>query len=251
MKVALVTGSVTGIGLATAQALHADGFRVVLHSTRPRSDVPLEADEFISSSPHVEYVAGNFLDPTHPSKVVASAYEKWNRLDCVVSNAAMPMHSDWQTLTAAQWDKVYAVNTRALLLLSQAAAPHLIATRGNIVVVSSTNALRVNKKNLAYDTSKAALNHLARSLALEFLDHKVRVNVVMPGGVKTPMLENWLVDYAGGTLEALSTLRESQEAGVVAEPADIADVIAFLASDKARWVTGAAIVVDGGVWLSG
>lgn len=251
MKVALVTGSVTGIGLAAAQALHADGFRVVVHSTHDRHDIPSNAEAFISSSADVDYVSGDFLDPTQPATVVAQALQFWGRLDCVVSNAAMPMHSDWLTLTAKQWDDVYAVNTRATLLLSQAAAPHLIASQGNIVVVSSTNALRVNKKNLAYDSSKAALNHLAKSLALELRDQKVRVNVVMPGGVNTPMLQDWLVDYAGGTDQALTALRESQDSGVVAEPADIADVIAFLASDRARWVTGAAIIADGGFFLSG
>jgi NAD(P)-dependent dehydrogenase (short-subunit alcohol dehydrogenase family) len=251
MKVALVTGSVTGIGLATAQALHADGFRVVLHSTHARKDLPSDADAFISSSPDVEYVAGDFLDPAQPAHVVSAAYAAWGRLDCVVSNAAMPMYSDWLTLSADKWDEVYAVNTRATLLLSQAAAPHLIATQGNIVVVSSTNALRVNKNNLAYDSSKAALNHLAKSLALELRDHKVRVNVVMPGGVNTPMLNDWMVDYAGDKDAAVTALRESQDAGIVAEPADIADVIAFLASDRARWVTGATIIADGGVLLSG
>jgi len=251
MKVALVTGSVTGIGLATAHALHADGFRVVVHSIHDRQQIPSDADAFIASSVDVEYVSGDFLDPTQPAMVISQAQKFWDRLDCVVSNAAMPMHSEWMTLSADEWDDVFAVNTRATLMLSQAAAPHLIASQGNIVVVSSTNALRVNKKNLAYDSSKAALNHLAKSLALELREHKVRVNVVMPGGVNTPMLHDWMVNYAGDQEAAAKILHESQEEGVVAEPADIADVIAFLASDKARWVTGAAIVADGGVFLSG
>ncbi len=251
MKVALVTGSVSGIGLASARALARDGYRVMLHSLADSADIPDEAREFLASSDHVGYLSGDVSDPSVPSVLVSETVETWGRVDCVVSNAAVSHYKNWLETTSEEWDRVYATNARATLLLAQAAAPHLEATGGNIVVVSSTNALRVNRNNLAYDTSKAALNHLAKGLALEFLGSKVRVNVVMPGGTRSPMLDNWMVDYSGSTLEAKRLLDDAEKAGVLAEPQDIADVVAFLASPQARWVTGATIVADGGVHLTG
>jgi len=152
-------------------------------------------------------------------------------------------------VSVSEWERVFSLNLRSAFFLSQALAGQLIASQGSIVFVSSTHAVRVNRNNALYDTSKAALNHLVRSLALELKPEGVRVNAVMPGGVDTPMLEQWLVDYTGSSEAAQQTLADGVKSGSVGQPSDIAEVIAFLLSAHARWITGTSVVADGGALL--
>lgn len=246
----LVTGSTSGIGLATARRLHDDGARVILHGRRSPSELPDLVLELLESD-RVSYVVADLSKPDQARELADLAQEQAGSLSGVVLNAAVELHKPWDETTAAEWDSVMSVNVRSALLITQGAAPYLTESQGSIVVVSSTNALRVNTSNLVYDSSKAALNHMARALALELKSEGVRVNTVMPGGVDTPMLSRWLGDYAGSPAAAKKVLEDGISSGAVGTPDDIASAILFLLSDDARWVTGAQLVVDGGAYLSG
>lgn len=246
----LVTGSTSGIGLATARRLHDDGARVILHGRRSPSELPDLVLELLESD-RVSYVVADLSKPDQARELADLAQEQAGSLSGVVLNAAVELHKPWDETTAAEWDSVMSVNVRSALLITQGAAPYLTESQGSIVVVSSTNALRVNTSNLVYDSSKAALNHMARALALELKSEGIRVNTVMPGGVDTPMLSRWLGDYAGSPSAAKKVLEDGISSGAVGTPDDIASAILFLLSDDARWVNGAQLVADGGAYLSG
>lgn len=245
----LVTGSTSGIGLATALRLHREGARVVLHGHRPTSELPDPARKLLSSD-RAHYIEADLADSHQARELAHHAQQKAGVLSGLVLNAAVELHKPWNETTADEWDHVMSVNVRSALLITQGATPYLAESRGSIVVVSSTNALRVNKSNLVYDSSKAALNHMARALALELKAEGVRVNTVMPGGVDTPMLSRWLEDYAGSPSAAKKVLEDGISNGAVGTPDDIASAVVFLLSNNARWVNGAQLIVDGGAYLS-
>jgi NAD(P)-dependent dehydrogenase (short-subunit alcohol dehydrogenase family) len=245
----LVTGSTSGIGLAVASRLVQDGAGVVMHGQRSAEELSEEALELLASSSRVSYMQADLTNPEEASALPHRAAERLGGLTGAVLNAAVAFHKGWLEVSAEEWDLVMGINVRAQLLLAQSASVYLARTRGSLVVVSSTNALRVNKGNLVYDSGKAALNHMARAWALELRDAGVRVNVVMPGGVETPMLQKWLDDYTGSSEAAATALESSRESGLLAQPSDIAGSILFLLTEDARWVTGATLVVDGGAVL--
>jgi NAD(P)-dependent dehydrogenase (short-subunit alcohol dehydrogenase family) len=242
----LVTGSTSGIGFATAKALFDEGAKVVLHGLVAREDLSSEVKSLLETD-CAHYIQADIGDATQASSLPDKAAELAAGLNGIVMSAAMAFHKDWGKVTTTDWDRVMQVNLRSNFLIAQSAAKHLIKSKGAMVAVSSTNALRANRQNLLYDSSKAALNHMFRDIALELREKNVRVNVVMPGGVDTPMLANWLKDYAGE--KADQTLAEAQASGMLGIPTDIAMPILFLLSNEARWITGQTLIVDGGAIL--
>jgi NAD(P)-dependent dehydrogenase (short-subunit alcohol dehydrogenase family) len=247
--VALVTGSTSGIGLATAEQLLAGGWRVQLHGLDNKA--PSAIQKLLAQYPRrAEYIGVDLDQPERASAAIREAVlENFGRLDALVSNAAIAHHADFLTATEDEWLRLLRVNLLPAYFLTRDFSEELISSRGSVVLVSSTNAKRVNHSNMLYDVSKAALNHLGRALALELRGRGVRVNTVMPGGTLTPMLNDWLVDYAGGTEAAAKALADGEAAGQIADPNRIAAAIVNLLRPETEWITGAAIEVDGGVFL--
>jgi NAD(P)-dependent dehydrogenase (short-subunit alcohol dehydrogenase family) len=248
-RVALVTGSNSGIGLATATKLLQSGWQVQLHGLDPEPGE--EATALIAShAGRAVYFAADLSAPEAASAALHSAVlANFGRLDALVSNAGVAHHGAFEGVTEAEWLRVLKVNLLAAFFLVRDFTPELVASKGSVVLVSSTNAKRVNHSNMLYDVSKAGLNHLGRALALELRDRGVRVNTVMPGGTLTPMLEDWLVDYSGDTEAARRDLAEATARGHVATPDRVAGAIVGLLNPDSHWVNGAAIEVDGGVFL--
>lgn len=244
----LITGSSSGMGLATAKLLLEEGARVVLHGLQPLADLAPEVHLFLEDE-MAHYISADLTQPSAVEALTRGATQWAGQLNGFVHCAAMTSHREWSDVAVEEWDLVYAINLRSAFLLTQRLAPALTETSGSIVFVSSTHAVRVNRRNLLYDTSKAALNHLGQSLALELKPHGVRVNTVMPGGINTPMLRSWLVDYTGSEEEAGHVLDEGISSGRIGQPQDIAHVITFLLSPASCWITGATITADGGALL--
>ncbi|AJT42588.1 SDR family NAD(P)-dependent oxidoreductase [Psychromicrobium lacuslunae] len=231
-QVVAVTGGAQGIGRATAVRFLSEGAQVAILDFAPQQARDL-AERF------GEQLALLYCDVTDPDSVdqaVAKVIEKFGALNVLASVAGGELPSD-DPFDEHYWDSIVALNLRGPARIIRTCIPHLKATRGNIVLVSSVNALQAFS-SLAYSSAKAGLGILAKNLAVELGESGIRVNVVAPGTVRTRVWEN----QQGGAdrMAPLSPL------GRVGEPEDIAAAIAFLTSAEASWITGVTLPVDGG-----
>ena len=224
-RVALVTGAASGIGRATAERLAAEGATVV----------GVDRD---AGTDRVHDVA----DPEADRALVEDVVAEHGRLDVLCNVAGILRFAHAGEHTRQDWDRTMAVNLSGPWFLMQAALPHLAASWGNVVNVASAAGLVGQAYTSAYCASKAGLIGLTKSLAIEYASRKVRLNCVCPGQVDT----NLLADFAfpeGADQRLLDKLLPLLRG---AAPEEIATLIAFLASDEARYVTGAAWPIDGG-----
>lgn len=247
-KTAVVTGSTSGIGKAAAQRLAADGFEVWV-TGRDAARGEETAEHIRSAGGKAYFYRADLTDESEIRALAAAAAAATGRIDVLVNNAAAICHKPVDEITAADIDRVYALNVKAPLLLIQASLPWLRQAEGTIINISSVNGFRNDKHNLVYDMMKAALNHMTRGLALDLFDDGIRVNVVMPGGVDTPLLKQWFHQVYSDDRTASQQYESSRNNPLLGTPQQIADVISFLASSQAAWVNGAQIPVDGGVHL--
>jgi NAD(P)-dependent dehydrogenase (short-subunit alcohol dehydrogenase family) len=238
-RTAVVTGASRGIGAGTARALDAAGARVALVARQQQSLEAVASD--LTHDPVV--IAGDLRHPQGPGHIAERALAALGSVDILVNNAAMAARLATVETDGPLIDEILAVNVRAPLLLVAALLPGMIERgRGSIINLSSVSGLVGTPRRAAYAASKGALDAATRSLAIEVGRHGVRVNSVAPGVVDTALwAKNKAVPGVVETIEGQTPL------GRWATPEDIADVIVFLASDAARFVTGETIAADGGM----
>lgn len=238
-RTALVTGASRGIGAATARALDAAGARVALVSRDAEALKAVARD--LSNEPVV--LVADLADADAATDVARRALQELDHVDVLVNNAAAAARVASENLTAELIDNLMAVNVRAPLLLIAALIPSMThQSRGSIINLSSVSSLIGTPRRSAYAATKGALDAATRSLAIELGPLGIRVNAVAPGVVDTALwAKNKAIAGVVELVEAQTPLRRW------ATPEDIADVIVFLASDSARFVTGENIAVDGGM----
>ena len=237
-QVAVVTGSSSGIGAATAHAFAGLGASVLVNSAHS-----VAAGEAVAASlPDARYVQGDITEPDVPDRLVAAALEQWGRLDILVNNAgttAVIPHHDIAAASVDVWRRIFELNVFGSWAMSVAAIPVLRESRGSVVNVGSIAGVRPTGSSIPYASSKAALHHQTVLLA-KVVGPEVRVNAVAPGLVDTPWTAEW--DVIRAAVEQMAPLRRS------GQPADVAEVVLSLAC--AAYVTGQVVVVDGGMTLT-
>ncbi|EPQ58012.1 tetrahydroxynaphthalene reductase [Gloeophyllum trabeum ATCC 11539] len=250
-KVALVTGSSRGLGREIALELASRGASVVINyakSAGPAQDVVRQAESFGVKAVAVQ---ADVSSPRDIENLFDKAVEAMGKIDIVMSNSGIEAFYKVEDVTPADFDRVFNINTRGQFFVAQQAWKH-VTEGGRLILMSSISAQAKGVRNHAlYAGSKAAVEAFARCLALDFGPKRITVNALAPGGVKSDMYresapkyipgaENWSEEQVDAALAKLTPLNR------VAVPADIAKVVAFLASDDGGWVNGQTLTLSGG-----
>jgi NAD(P)-dependent dehydrogenase (short-subunit alcohol dehydrogenase family) len=248
MQIAVITGASSGIGRATAARFGRDG-AAVLAVGRKASALREVAQEVEGAGGRCVPFEADVTAAGAPDAIVAQAVQAFGGLTTLVNAAGIIATGTVENTPDAAWDEMLDINLRAPFRLMRAATPQLVASRGSVVNVSSVTGLRAFPGVLAYCVSKAGLDQLTRCAALELAAQGVRVNAVNPGVTVTNLHRRSGVNeenYAA----FLERSKQTHPLGRAGEPEEIADLIAFLASDNAGWITGETISIDGGRHLT-
>ena len=237
-KVAIVTGSTSGIGMATTRKFAEQGGKVA--SAGRKKDVLSKI-----AGPNVRTYAVGLLDEPETAAFVQSVLNDFGQIDVLVNAAGIIANGTIENTSLSDYDLMMNINVRSVFQLTQLALPSIIERKGNIVNVSSVTGLRAFPNVFAYCVSKAAVDQFTRCAALELAQKGVRVNAVNPGVVRTNLHRN-----SGMSEDAYAAFVERSKTthpiGRIGDPGEIADLILFLASSKAGWITGVTYSIDGG-----
>jgi NAD(P)-dependent dehydrogenase (short-subunit alcohol dehydrogenase family) len=236
-RVAVVTGGAQGIGEACARRLAQEGCRLVI------TDVADAAGEKLAAELGARYVHCDVGDKTQVDALVAAAVAAHGGIDILVNNAGIFKAADFLDVTEADFDAVLRVNLKGAFLVGQAVARVMArAGKGSIVNMSSVNGTLAIPTIASYNVSKGGINQLTRAMALALADHGIRVNAVAPGTIATELAAKAVLTSDDAKQRILGRTPMKR----LGEPREIADAVAYLASDAASYVTGEILVVDGG-----
>jgi NAD(P)-dependent dehydrogenase (short-subunit alcohol dehydrogenase family) len=234
-KVAIVTGAASGIGLATAELLHARGASIIAEDLDPKVSA--------LARPGMVPLVANVVEEGAARKAVETAIQQFGKLDILVNNAGIIINKPVVDMNLDDWDRIFAVNIRGVFLHSREAMRAMIPNRsGAIVNVGSYACFQTFPSIAAYAASKGALAQFTRTLAVEAIGHGIRVNAVGSGDTVTNILNHIHADGPS----ALADYGKHAPIGRAAWPEEIAKVIAFLASDEASFMVGSIAMADGG-----
>lgn len=243
-RTALVTGAARGIGLASTERLLEEGWQVALLDI---DGANLEATVARLGKPEATLaITADVSDPAQVQDAVQQVAARFGRLDALVNNAGIAIFKPLLETTFEDWSRVLAVNLSGPFLCTQAAAPLMASGGGGAVVnITSISGLRASTLRVAYGTSKAGLAQLTKQQAIELAEHGIRVNAVAPGPVDTAMAK------AVHSPEIRAAYHDAVPLARYGLERELADVIVFLCSDRASYVTGQVVAVDGGFEATG
>jgi NAD(P)-dependent dehydrogenase (short-subunit alcohol dehydrogenase family) len=243
-KVAIVTGAAQGIGLGIARVFAAEGASVILSDVNDA--IGLAAAAELKADDRAAYVHADVTREADVIRLVAATVERFGRLDIVVNNAGVVAVQTVEASSVEDWDRVMAINVRAIFLTTKYALPHLrVAGGGSILNVASVSSFVGQQGTPAYCASKGAALMLTKSLALDYGPERIRVNCICPGITDTPMLR-FHAQHSEDPEAHLQRRLGRVPLGAMLYPEDMGRAAAFLCSDEAAGITGTSLVVDGG-----
>ena len=241
-QVAVITGASQGIGAACAQRLSADGAAVALWDVDDTRGQAL-AKRLVDDGARAIYVHCNVAAKADVDSALSTTLAAFGRIDALVNNAGIFKAADFLDITEADWDAVIGVNLKGSFLVGQAVAREMARTGGGAIVnMSSVNGVMAIPSIASYNASKGGINQLTRVMALALADRGIRVNAVAPGTIATELAKNAVLtsDEARARIMSRTPMKR------LGEPGEIADVVAFLLSSAASYMTGEIVYVDGG-----
>jgi len=243
-KVTLVFGGAGGIGAEVAAQLGAEGSRVLIADLNEPEAIS-RASDIVAVGGQAAAVACDITDPEQCDRAAQAAVDRFGRLDGAVNCAGISRPHDSISLAPADWARMVDIQLNGSFYVAQACARRMWDAGGAIVFITSINAEAAFPRRAAYCSSKAGVAMLTKVLAIEWAERRIRVNAVGPAHVATPMTQRNIA--AGNVSEAQINARIPL--GRLAQPVDVADAVAFLLSEKAGFITGHSLYVDGG-WLA-
>src|SRR3954471_12777521 len=242
-KVALVTGAAQGIGLACAQAFAREGAKVFVTDLNEDAG-RREVLKMRSEGHQASFAACDVSRRDQVEACVRSVVDEFGRLDILVANAGIVHAAEFLDLEEKDFDRVLSVNLKGVFLAGQAAARRMVeqGTGGSIINMSSVNAVLAIPNQVPYVVSKGAINQLTKVMSLSLAPHRIRVNGIGPGTILTELAKTAVL----GKREAERKILSRTPLGRMGDPAEVAQVAVFLASDEASYVTGQTIYPDGG-----
>ncbi|GBP85327.1 3-oxoacyl-[acyl-carrier-protein] reductase FabG [Eumeta japonica] len=246
-KVVIVTGSSSGIGAATAKLFAREGAKVTLvgRNVNKLKNIERECTELGGVQPLT--IVADVSKDEEAKAIVQKTVEHHGKLDVLVNNAGIGSFSSiLDTNYMTEFDRIITTNLRAVVVTTNAALPHLIQSKGNIINISSISGVCPTPAMSHYCTSKAALDHFSRSIAAEVASKGVRVNIVSPGPVKTDITHTM-----GISDEQVEIMGKSTPLGFLIKSEEVGELVLYLASSKAKSITGSTFVIDVGSTLQG
>lgn len=240
-KVAIITGGTRGIGLEIGRVFLEEGAKVILFGSKEESvKKALETLKSENSNYDVKGYYPDLINESEIKEVFATIEDEYGHIDILINNAGLSSNTPLLDFTIEEFDKIMNINVKAVFVLSKVAVPYLKKTKGVILNTSSMVSMYGQPSGVAYPASKFAVNGITKSLARELAPLGIRVNAVAPGITETDMVKSL-------PQELIEPLIKTIPLGRIGTPKDIANAFLFLASDKASYITGAIINVDGSV----
>lgn len=242
-KIAVVTGASKGIGAGIAKELAAQGASVVVNYASSKEGAEKVVAEIVAAGGKAVAIGGSVAKAAEIDSLFAAAKDAYGKVDILVNNAGVYGFTPIESVTEEEIDRQYDVNVKGLLLATRAAVALFPAEGGTVINIGSVVSEQGNPGAAIYSGTKGAVDSITRTLAKELGPRKIRVNAVNPGITSTEGVQT--AGFLGGPME--QQMIERTPLGRIGLPADIASVVAFLASDDARWITGSLLQVAGGL----
>ena len=243
-KTVIVTGAASGIGQAAAERLAEEGAAVTVSDVDPAGEQVAAA--IVAAGGKAIFVKADVSRERDAERLVARTVARFGGLDGLVNNAGIRASGRVHETSLADWEKIMSIDLRGVYLCSRFAIPALLKQGGgSIVNLSSVSGVAGDYGMAAYNAAKGGVTNLTRNMALDYIRDGIRVNAVCPGSIRTPLLESAYQEI--GYKEATRKFNAAYPPGHIGEPRDVAHLILFLVSDESRFISGANILIDGGI----
>lgn len=246
-KVAIITGGASGIGRASAMLFAREGARVAV------ADVDQDGGEAVAAlvgknGGDAMFVACDVTSPRDTADLARAAVEKFGAIDILFNNAGISGVGSTEETDEELWDRVMDINVKGIFLTTKAVSPHMIQRRRGVIInMASSIAFVGLARRVSYAASKGAVMSMTLSMAVDFAKHNIRVNAICPGTIHTPFVDRYLQESYGDPEQGLAEITRRQLLGRLGTAEDVANAALYVASDEAAFMTGAPLIIDGGL----